>query len=160
MTTTRFRPTFSIATQLTSSEFVGRLKSKVNSLPEEFQGQFTADHALISIVERKRHFWSAWLHLEVRCHESGNEVFGRFSPHPNVWTGFMFSYFALLIATFFSLVIGVAQQLAGEPCWVLFLIPLWLVIGLSLWTGSQMGQRLAVDEMARLQKVVRECLEN
>jgi len=158
MTTARFRPTFSLDTKLKSTELVERVKQAVTANPSEFQGQFTADHALISIVESKRHFWSPWLHLELRQFDSRNEVFGRFSPHPNIWTGFMFSYFSLLVVTFFSLVIGWSQRLAGESCWVFYLVPVWLLIGLLLWIASQMGQRLAVAEMQRLQSLVQDCL--
>ncbi|MEL7498303.1 MAG: hypothetical protein AAFN77_11890 [Planctomycetota bacterium] len=160
LTTHRFQPTFSIETSLQSNQFVARLKHAVDEQSTEFMGRFTNDHALVAIVESDRHFWSPWLHLDVRRHESGNSVFGRFSPHPNIWTAFKFSYLGLLIATFFSFIGGWSQILAGESCWGFYLIPFWVVVGVLLWVASQVGQRLAIEEMERLKTLVQLCLES
>ena len=119
MTTIRLRPTFSIGLEDATDAVMNRIESAVKNQPEEIAGQFRAGHAMISIVESKRHFWSPWLHLDIRDgdNESEKQLVGRFSPHPSIWTAFMFTYLSLAVLSFFSLVIGYSQQLAGQGSW-------------------------------------------
>jgi hypothetical protein len=154
LATVRLRPTFSIPTHLESHLVIQRVKASVEAAPVEFTGQFTSHHAMVSIGESKRHFWSPWLNLDVRSNEAGRQVFGRFSPHPSIWTGFMFAYLSLAVLSFFSVIIGVSQQLSSQPAWGYGLIPIWFVIAICLWLVSQAGQKLAHDEMKRLRELL------
>ena len=106
MSSVRFRPTFSIATDLDSSEIMKRIGEVVANNSDKLVGQLKSNHAMISIVERERHFWSPCLNLEYREFDSSNELLGRFSPHPSIWTGFIFAYLPLVMLAFFSLILG------------------------------------------------------
>ncbi|MDB4777846.1 hypothetical protein OAG68_00150 [bacterium] len=117
-------------------------------------GQFTEDHALVSFVSSKSHFWSPWLHLEFRESDQGAQIFGRFSPHPSIWTAFIFSYLSLAAIAFFSTIAGIAQSLASESPWGFLLIPLCGIVALALWLVSQTGQKLAQKEMQELKQMV------
>lgn len=154
MSNGQLRPTFSIPTDLSAGKMVERVRATVADQREDLQGQFTNDHAIISIVESKRHFWSPWLNLEVRDCEESLIVFGRFSPHPSIWTGFMFTYLALGVLIFFSSIIGMAQQVIGTSAWGYGLVPIWIVCGIGLWLTSQAGQQLATEEMQRMKETV------
>lgn len=156
MTTVRLRPTFSVPTDLEVSDLFSRLQRAVDDEPE-YEGKFASRHALISVSQANRHFWSPWLHVEVREQEDVHTVFGRFSPHPSIWTAFTFSYLAIGVLIFFSAIFGWSQQLAGESAWTFFLIPVWLVIALLLWVVSQVGQRLASDQMHELKAFLLDC---
>lgn len=158
MTDIRLRPTFSFATDLNSAEVFETL-SRTTKQTEHIQGRFTTYHATLFFDDSKRHFWSPWLHVEVRELDSQKELFCRFSPHPSIWTAFMFTYLSLGVLTFFSAVMGVSQQIAQEAGWAWWLIPVWLVIGLSFWIASQVGQRLANEQMHVLKAFVEATLK-
>lgn len=159
MTTVRLRPTFSIPTNLNPTEVISRLREDLEANKvDELSGQFTKHHAIVSIAESIRHFWSPCLHLEVRELENGNEVFGRFSPHPAIWTGFMFAYLAIAVLIFFSCILGFSQLLAAQSCWAFWLIPLWMAIALGLWIASQIGQRFSAEEMREMKTIVVELI--
>lgn len=179
---TKVRPTFSIPTELGSEEIIACLKAAFRSRPDEFQGQFIGQHAIIWIVESKRHFWSPWINLEIRETAEANEelstlvaleisdqpigqkrikreVFGRFSPNPAIWTAYMFFWLAIGVLVFFAAMFGISQQLMGLTPWAYWLIPAGFIVSLLLWLTSQAGQKLAYAEMEQMRGVVEACLE-
>lgn len=170
MSTVQMRPTFQLETDLSTEETMKRIQNLVTvdtdpsdhpSSPTEspnFQGQFTRDHALITICENKRHFWSPWMHLEVRSADPVRHIVGRFSPHPSIWTGFIFSYLAIGVLMFFAMMFGVSQQLSKQSPWAYYVIPIGLVIALVLWFASKAGQKLAHDEMAQMKSKLEQSL--
>lgn len=158
MSNGKLRPTFSIPTQLSAKQMTERVRKAVVRQSDDLQGQFTTDHAVVSIIESKRHFWSPWLNLEVRSSEDEQIVFGRFSPHPSIWTGFMFTYLALGVAFFFSAIVGMTQQLLGTAPWGYGLLPVWIACAIGLWFASQAGQKLATYEMERMKESVEQAV--
>ena len=157
----RLRPTFSIPFQISESELFEHLQAAIESRTDEFKGQFKRGHGMISINETKRHFWSPWLHLHIipPIDDQSPELFGRFSPHPSIWTAVMFSYMALCVIVFFLCVIGMSQSLANEYPWGFWGIPACLLVGATLWIVSQAGQRLAQDEMVMLKQLVESAVQ-
>ena len=153
----RLRPTFSFRSDVTAKAAIENVRAAVTAHQDSVQGQFTDRHALISIVESRRHFWSPWLNLAASDIEQGCEISGRFSPHPTIWTAFMFAYFSLAVLSFFSVIIGLSQQLAGQMPWGYALLPAFLLLGLILWAASQTGQKLADSEMRELKTIIFDC---
>ncbi len=158
MSVAQVRPTFSLNTEMPADQVMRCIQRSIAESPNEFQGQFTSYHAMISIEPARRRFWSPWLHLEVRDGDDGREVFGRFSPHPSIWTGFMFSWLAIAVLVFFAAMFGISQQMAGEAAWAWYMIPVLLVIAALLWVGSQAGQRLSHDEMIQIRSKIEQCV--
>jgi hypothetical protein len=134
------------------------VREAVSANKELVNGQFTGRHALISIVDSKRHFWSPWLSLEVADDNQGCEISGRFSPHPSVWTAFIFAYLSLAVLSFFSVIFGMSQQLVGQTPWGYWLLLVFVVLGISLWSASQVGQKLADADMRKLKSIVSNCV--
>ena len=159
MTSTLLRPTFKHQTTLSSEQVFDRLRGQADSSSGRFRIQVAGAQAMVSIVESDRHFWSPWLHLDIRQMESAREVFGRFSPHPSIWTGFMFAYLAMAVLTFFSAVLGTSQLIAGQTAWGFWLILIWILVCIALWIASQIGQRLATQQMEFLSNVVSDALQ-
>lgn len=180
LTSFSLRPCIATTTPLPCNEFMSRLQQVVEE-SEEIEGKFRTGHAMISIIESRRHFWSPWMHLECRTVDSPlpysdsekpaesnatgskvteNNVIARFSPHPSIWTGIMLAYLSLVVLTFFTLILGYSQQLAQQPSWGYYLVPVWAAVGIALWAMSQVGQRLATQEMEGLIKLVESCLEH
>lgn len=170
MSSVRMRPTFQLETKMSAIDAMKCIqasfrKSKLPDDPDQnrnsfYNGQFAGDHAMISIVDSKRHFWSPWMHLEIRANDTGQQIFGRFSPHPSIWTGFMFSYLSIGVIVFFAIMFGVSQQLSGQSPWAYYVIPIGLIIAMILWFAAKAGQNLAQDEMQTMKSVLEHCLEN
>ncbi len=154
MSTVRLRPTFVIKTDLDSTETMKRIGQILANNPDRVVGQLKTKHAVISIANRNRHFWSPCLNLDYRESDSGNALFGRFSPHPSIWTGLIFAYLSLGVLVFFSLILGLSQQLSGQSAWGYFLLAPWISIAVVLWLASQAGQRLSSDEMKTLKQLI------
>lgn len=113
---------------------------------------------MISIDESKRHFWSPWMHLEIRQEEGNRIVEGRFSPHPSIWTGVMFSFLAIACLSFFAVILGMSQQLMGQTPWAYWLILLGISAAVLVWFVSKTGQKLAHEEMEEMRSRIEQCL--
>ena len=164
MSSAQLRPTFMLETELGDKDLkrciIKAFTTREDGSREEtWHGQFTGNHAMISIDESKRNFWSPWMHLEFRKVENGQQVHGRFSPHPSIWTGFMFSYLALSVLAFFGMMFGLSQQLSRQSPWGYYAIPVCLVIGILLWIASRIGQNLAHDEMREMKARLEACVD-
>ena len=159
MSSVRLRPTFTLRTGKSKSVVIREIQNAIAE-NEDFRGQFAGRHVVVSIVESKRHFWSPWLNIEANDSDQGCEVMGRFSPHPNIWTAFMFSYLALAVLGFFAVIFGISQQLLGQTPWSYFFLPVLLLIGMLLWAASQTGQKLANSEMSELKMMIAGCLSD
>lgn len=160
MKTAKFRPTFSFPTNLTARQVIRLVKDDLEQDPELYYGQFASEYAIIGTTGKHRHFWSPWLQIEVREDQETKTVFGRFTPHPNVWTGIVFINLVLACCVFFGLIIACSQQMAGETPWAYLSIPICLIIGLIVWLIAQTGQRLAESEMEELRSRIEKCLQN
>lgn len=164
MSAVQLRPTFLLETELSSEEVTRRIQSVFSShtdlgKPTGYHGRFTGRHAMISIDESKRHFWSPWMHLEIRD-DQRRTIAGRFSPHPSIWTGFMFAFLGIACLTFFAVMFGVSQQLSGQSPWAYVFIPIGLLAIATLWFISKTGQKLAYDEIERMRSKIEACLND
>jgi hypothetical protein len=160
MKTAKFRPTFSFPTELTARQVIRLVKADLQHDCDLYYGQFASEYAIIGTAGKHRHFWSPWLQLEVREDQETKLVFGRFTPHPNVWTGIVFINLVLACCSFFGIMIAMSQQLAGEFPWAYLSIPICAGIALTVWLVAQTGQRLAESEMQELQSRIEKCLRN
>jgi hypothetical protein len=165
MSSVQFRPSFLLETRLGEEQLRHCLKRAFcgnpgNSGGEVYHGQFARNHAMISIDESFRHFWSPWLHLEFRSAEGGQQVHARFSPHPSIWTAFMFAWLSLAVLIFFAIMLAVSQHLSGQSAWAWYVIPACAGIGVLLWLVSRIGQNLARQEMQQMKKRLEACLDH
>ena len=158
MSVAQMRPTFVLRTPHTTTDVMHCVRLGLTDNSRDYECQFTSHHVIVSLQPTKRHFWSPWMNLEIREVDNASEVFGRFSPHPSIWTAFMFSYLGIAVLIFFATMFGISQQLAGQTPWAYFVIPCGLVIAAGLWFASKAGQRLALVEMEQMRSVVENCV--
>ena len=158
MSVAQMRPTFTLRATQTTPEFIQCFRKRVTDNSLGYDCQFTTHHVIVSLQPSQRHFWSPWMNLEIRETGEGSEIFGRFSPHPSIWTAIMFSYLAIATICFFAIMFGISQQLAGQSPWAYVVIPIGLIIAAVLWLASKAGQRLAVDEMQQMRSIVESCV--
>lgn len=162
----RLRPTFAMDLDAAAPTVMERLRRGLvaDGLQTRWsrtpgaRAERSDDDAHVLVFLTRRRFWSPWLHLEVHRADRGSHVFGRFSPHPNVWTAYLLGY--LLLGTVASLcaLFGASQALAGGRPTALWGVAPVAATALAMWWASQVGQRLARDEMALLRRRVDEAL--
>jgi|GEM_PF-483403 len=131
-----------------------------------FSGKALERHLQLTVLPTERHLWSPHLHLEIVAHTSEESsadpqrayVRGFFTPHPSLWTAFIFTYLALAtIAVFSGMWAFVEMLLDGPPQ------ALWITIAATLMAGvlrmvSSTGQKLAAEQMEALHAEIEGCL--
>lgn len=104
-------------------------------------------------IERAdRRFWSPHLSVQlsemtVEDGETATEIFGRFSPRPEIWTGVMLTYLSALCLMLFAAVFGYAQWALGSRPWVLVAVPVGFILIGAIHAASLIGQSLSADQM-------------
>ncbi len=158
-----YRPGFDLAVDQRPTELLRALATLIEP-GAGFIGRRVEGHLMLSVPEAQRHFWSPWLHLEVVAHRDQADACdpqraylrGFFTPHPNLWSSFLFAYLAFGTLTFFACIWALAQlQLDRAPSAALFAL-LFAFAALALHLTSVVGRRLAGDQMDRLEQAVRE----
>lgn len=160
MTVRPLRPTFVLHVPYSADEASERLQGLLREESPNVRGQAVKHHMMLTLKDRERRFWSPWLSLEVRREVGVDDtrVYGRFSPEPGLWMGFMMTYFALGVIACFAAVWGMSQWVlkAAPTAW--WVLPLVAVLVLALWIATRMGQGLAADEMQELRAVIEDSL--
>lgn len=161
-----FRPGFDLSVDQPPTELMHALGALIGP-GAPFIGRRVEGHLMLSVPEAQRHFWSPWLHLEVVAHRDQADASeprraylrGFFTPHPNLWSSFLFAYLAFGTLTFFACIWALAQlQLDRTPTATLF-AALFAVAALALHLTSLVGRRLAGEQMDRLELAVRALAE-
>ena len=115
------------------------------------QGRVRGDVVELTTCARKCHVWSPRLTLHVEASDAGGALLrGRFSPHPNVWTGFMALYGTLGLLGTFGLMFGISQWWLDMTPWGLLAVPLSLLLMAFAYGAAFIGQGLGADEMYML----------
>jgi hypothetical protein len=157
------RPTFNLRVGSSPDGVINSLRNLIDRAGGPFTGKVIGRHIVLTVRAEDRHFWSPWLEIEVTG--AGNsdanpgagnaaELRGRFTPHPSIWTGFAFSYLALIVLALFAGVWGLSQWLIDQrPTALWAALGCCVVMGL-LWWSAQVGQRLARGKMEALREAV------
>ncbi|MFN0246422.1 MAG: hypothetical protein ACKV2T_05915 [Kofleriaceae bacterium] len=167
-----FRPGFSVDVAVASDELVDRLATTLVTMPVQLRrtrvpggGAETSrqhrDHLIITVPADKRHFWSPWLTVEIEPRSTGSKLSALFSPHPSIWTGYMFGYLGLGIVVMFSLIFAgsVAMTDGGGSPWSLWVAGGAVMCGIGMWWASSIGQRLASTQMDDLRTALENSIE-
>lgn len=159
MSMPRIAPVFTLPVEGTDEEVCGRLRPLVQDDASPYTGNVAGHHMTLTVHEADRHFWSPWLHIEVTERDGQTQVRGRFTPHPNIWTGFAFSYFSLITLAVFAAVWGSSQWMLEQRPTALWIALVCVVVVGLLWWSAQVGQRLAREQMHILRNAVEAVLK-
>jgi hypothetical protein len=130
------------------------LKSLLASGETDLVGQVLDRHAVLQLPADRRTLLSPFLNLEVADRDAGPILKGRFSPHPNVWTGFLAVYLFLgMVGTVFGWY-GLSQWMVDEPATMLLGVPGSLAAIAFVYGAAVIGQGLTADEMYDLRALV------
>ena len=109
-------------------------------------------HAELLVDRNEGRLWSPRLSVRLEDSPTGSVLRCRFSPRPDVWTGFMFVYFLLVFLVVFGATLGYVQQVSNETAWDFWAIPVGLAFIACIHLASYVGQRLAVAQMRELKE--------
>lgn len=152
------RPTFELRVHQSRDEVLRALRALPDD--ERFKAAATQDHLTITVSDPHRHFWSPWLTVE--CHPdddpSASRVEARFSPHPAIWTGVALTFIALATIAFFAAMFAAAQWMTDHTPSALYALALAALGAAALYWVSQVGKKLANDQMHDIHDAVTNAL--
>ncbi len=155
----RARPRFTLHVPLPPDAVVGRVRAHL----ERSEGRVTARlfqrTMLLTVRPQDTHFWSPYLDLQLDEAEGGTRLSALFTPHPNVWTGFvglqlLFGAFAIAAALWLTSML----MLGKEPWWALGALGVMLFGGAFSYGAAYVGQGLGSEQMYELRAFLDEAL--
>ena len=152
----RMRPQFEIPVGDRGPLVFARIREQLEAPGAELYGHVRTSFAFVRFPEKQRSLLSPHLELELRAGEDGPVLHGRFSPRPNVWTGFMGLFFLLGMLGLGGLMYGLAQLTVDGPIWMMWSAPVSLALIAFIYGAAFIGQGLSNDEMFELRSFV-EC---
>ncbi|MEE9404876.1 MAG: hypothetical protein V3V20_08280 [Algisphaera sp.] len=154
-TTAAMRPTFSMALALPPQEAIDQLQARLAQTDHPIVVQRAGLHMTLTVNPELRHFWSPWMTLEFEQPDGQpTTVRGRFSPSPNIWTGFIMAYLTLAAAAFFALMFALSQWTMGSSPTAFWIALGCLLACLAMRWVSQIGKKLARDQMVLLRDIL------
>jgi hypothetical protein len=158
MSTPSVRPRFEIESDLEADSLMERVRNRLPQCPH-CTGVSVGLHAELFVPESERRVWSPWLSVTADPSADGSLLKGRFAPHPNVWTLYLFLAFGLGFALLVGTTWGYAQWATDRTPWALVSVPIVLVLGSLLYFSSQVGQRLGAEQMDHLRDALDELVK-
>lgn len=155
----RMRPRFRIPVTGDGSLVLEQLQRQLEAPEAPIAGQVVRCHAFLQMPADRRSLLSPFLNLEMACGPDGTNLVGRFSPAPNVWTGFMALYGFLGLCGLAGLMFGWAQTTVDEFAWGFIAFPVALALGAFVYGAAVIGQGLTADEMYELRSFVNRAVE-
>jgi hypothetical protein len=157
------RPTFALDIQGDGEKVLGNLDQLLSRDGDRITGQVLKGHACLRVARDQRSLLSPFLTIDLvepaGEKDEGAVLKGRFSPHPNVWTGFMAVYVFLVCTAIAGAMFGWAQLTVDEYPWGFWFIPGAAALYAFVYGAAVIGQGLTADEMYELRAMVDEACE-
>ncbi|MEZ4416598.1 MAG: hypothetical protein R3E10_12695 [Gemmatimonadota bacterium] len=150
MTEIRLRPTFEITLPLPADIAVERMRVRLNEVDLPHCSAAAGRCIDLRVEEEVRKVWSPHLSIQLEDAPKGSTLYGRYAPHPEVWTFFMFLYFAAAFAVLLGGSWGYAQWVSGEPALALWAVPAGLLVIVAIHLAGAVGRRLGMEQMYTL----------
>jgi len=162
----RMRPRFILEVACGADDVMRSLRDGVADDERGFEGRFSDHHAVLTLPEEELQFWSTQLGLRIedaRAREDGTaqptRVLGVFSPHPEIWTGYVFTIGILAGLAVFGVMWAIVQASLGHAPWALIASLVAVLLGGLVYLSTLVGQSLALGEMYELRSFLDERLE-
>jgi len=148
------RPEFVIALAHDGQTVLEALRRALDTPDAPLSGQVVTGHAMLALPQARRSLLSPVLNLEVIDHEGQPSLRGRFSPQPNVWTGFLAVYGVLGLLGLAGLMYGFAKMTVDEAPWPMLAAPAALALAGFVYGAAFIGQGLTTGEMYEMRAFV------
>lgn len=146
----KVRPTFAVPLQVEANEAMGHLRERLKTVEHRDCTRSKGRCAEFYVPEEERRLWSPYLSVQVEAQAEGSLLRGRFGPHPEVWTFYMFLSSVLVFLSVIGLILGFVQWQSGMEAWGFWGTLLSLPGLLVLYLVSAIGQRLSAHQMDAL----------
>ncbi len=153
------RPTFEETLPTSIEAVTAELITALKEPEGEVRGKVGLRSAELVMRRGERHFWSPYLSLAFDVREGRPIMFGRFSPHPSVWSGFLASYTVLGSLALFALIYAYSQWSIGQRPTGLYVAAAALFFLMTSFGSTFVGQNLGSDQMYLLRSFVDRCVE-
>jgi hypothetical protein len=148
------RPVFKLPVPGDGRGVFDKLSEKLATENTKLMGQVMAPNAYLRRSDEHSRLLSPHLNLQLREDGDRTLLYGRFSPRPNVWTGFMALFFFIAMLGLTGLVYGLAQLTLGGSIWAVWAAPASLVLNAFIYGAAFIGQGLSGGEMYELRAFV------
>lgn len=151
----RLRPDFRTPLQTDGGAVLDLLAARLAAPDAPFRGQVRKPHAFVRPHRERRRLLSPNLNLEViRGPDGVQTLHGVFTPHPNVWMGFMAVFAVLGMLGLAGVMYGFAQITVQERPWALLAGPASAALIAFVYGAAFIAQGLSADEMYALRSFV------
>ncbi len=148
------RPRFKYKVHDSADKSLATLRAHFDASEYKFRGEFVGEHIIITVNKNDEHYWSPSVSLRILQHKEGSIIKGLFGPRPEVWTLFAFLRFAMLTASIFLTIIGLAQLTLDNTPWALYgLLPI-LALAVIVWIAGRIGKQAGQSQMDLLKNYV------
>ncbi len=161
----RMRPSFNLPVACSAEHLMQILEQRFQLAGADFEGKFSARHAVLALPASERRFWSPCLDLTIEDLEPAGpepeagraKLWGTFSPRAEIWTGFVFAIGTLSVLSVFASMYGLAQLALGHAP-VAFLVPLIAaLVAALLYASALVGQGLSIADLYQLRAFIDDC---
>jgi len=146
----KIRPTFSIPLAKDANGSMAILRERLEGTDFEECSRSKGRCAEFFVREEERRIWSPCLSVQVEPEKEGALLKGRFGPHPELWTLFMFLYAGVGFLALMGLMLGFVQWQSGMEPWGFWGAYLGFPGLVALYAISAAGQRLSAYQMEEL----------
>jgi hypothetical protein len=161
----RMRPRFILEVACSVEDMMESLRRRIDDNAHGVQGSFSERHGVLMIPEQERRFWSPQLGVtiedrsrQIETGEAPTRVLGIFSPHPDIWTAFVFTLGILISIGVFGSMWAIVQLSLSRPPWALLAPLAAALLGGLVYAATLVGQGLGSDETYRLRSYLDECI--
>ncbi|MGW8266291.1 MAG: hypothetical protein ACWGSQ_07980 [Longimicrobiales bacterium] len=155
----RIRPTFTISLTSDADTAMSTLRQRLKGTEYEECSRSKGRCADFFVKDSERRVWSPCLSVQVEPAPAGSLLRGRFGPHPELWTLFMFLYAAVGFLAVMGLMLGFVQWQSGLEAWGFWGAYLGFPGLGALYAVSATGQHLSAHQMEELRERLDALLE-
>jgi hypothetical protein len=151
MSSFRVRPHFEHTVDLSPSEARTRILQSVARHSPGFDVKDFPGFIGLHIGENERRYWSPRLFLVLDATAEGTtRIHGTYGPEIEVWSVFLYGYLITGLLGTFAGILGFAQIVIETTPWGLWVLGAAMVVGVLLYLGAQLGQKLGAWQTFQL----------
>ncbi|KAA3652393.1 MAG: hypothetical protein DWP98_01320 [Bacteroidetes bacterium] len=153
------RPRFKFTVPYETIALVAHLKKKFKSKDHKFPTSVVGNYFTLDVPQHIAHFWSPRVSFEIEVNEedpSKSTVRGLIGPKPNVWTMFVFIYFAIGILGVFASIYGLSKSTLGQSSLMVWGFPIALLAMSTAYVASKSGEKLGAEQIEILKTFFRD----
>ena len=154
----QIRPRFTVDSPLSVAELDGVFNSKLKEDKALYDSQITEGFVSIYPNGSEHHYWSPHLSVIIESADEGSLLRGHFGPSPAVWTMFIFLYSIIGLSIVIFTIIGFANRSIGHSSLILWAVPFLIIVFLSLYYVSFIGQKKGHDQIEELHLYFEKCI--